>query len=121
MRSVILANMTSRHLTAEQIDRMIAVADRQFAYYCKAWQRCQDNHIPIDDPLAAGLCHVGEAVRVWREELVKMKQRLPQLYRPLAKMEKTQGLASVDLPDAHRQRDAARAVAEHAKRPTPPG
>jgi hypothetical protein len=112
--------VTSRDLTAEQIDRMIAVADRQFAYYRKAWQRCQDNRIPLDDPLATGLCHVGEAIRVWREKLVKMKQRLPQPYRPLAKMEKTQGLASVELPDAQRQRDAAAAIARHAKRPTPP-
>ena len=112
--------MTSRDLTGEQLDRLIRTADEHLAYYLRAWRRVQANDIPLDDPLAMGICETWNAVLAWRQRLVTLRERLPKLYRPLASPHRTSGLASKTQPWAERQRRAAAAVARHAARPTPP-
>src|SRR5687767_6771543 len=99
--------MTSRDLTGEQLDRLIHTANEQLAYYLRAWQRVQANNIPLDDPLAVGICETWNAITRWRGILVKLRHELPQLYRPLASPERTSGLAVRTQPWAERQRQAA--------------
>src|SRR5688572_23509479 len=112
--------MTLRDLTGEQLDRLIRDADRQFGYFSRAWRRCQANDIPLDDPLAIGICDVGAALKLWRDRLEQLKRQLPQHHRPLAKPTKNHGLREVEQPWAQQQRQAAEEVARHAERPSPP-
>ena len=112
--------MTSRDLTGEQLDRLIRTADEQLDYYLRAWRRVQANDIPLDDPLAVGICETWNAVARWRGTLVKLRNELPQPYRPLASPERTSGLAVRTQPWAERQRqEPVRVVRACGSRPTP--
>jgi hypothetical protein len=98
--------MTPRELTAEQLDQLIRTAERQLAYYCKAWRRVQAIGMPLNDPFALAICHVWEALDRWRAHLEQMKrERQPAGYH-----------TSEALPPAHEVTMGAQPTPEEVER-----
>jgi hypothetical protein len=54
--------------------------------------------MPLDDPLVQAVCRAWDGAAHVGQLIERLKRRLPQHYRALAKQMKTSGLAERDLP-----------------------
>jgi hypothetical protein len=94
--------------------------ERHHRYYLKLWRRAQANDMPLDDPFVQGICRAWDGVNQLAQIIERMKNQLPQHYRPLAKPTKTSGLAERELPWAEKQRQAAAEVEAQRTKPRAP-
>ena len=62
------------------------------AYYPALWRRAQANDMSLDDPFVQGICRAWDGVNQLAQIIERLKDQLPQHYRPLAKPTKTSGL-----------------------------
>jgi hypothetical protein len=112
--------MQSTELTREQLERMQRDVERHHRYYLNLWRRAQANDMPLDDPFLQGICRAWDGVNQLAQTIERLKNQLPQHYRPLAKPTKTRGLAERELPWAEKQRRAAAEVEAERKKPRAP-
>jgi hypothetical protein len=112
--------MRSTDLTRDQLERMERDVGRHQRYYLKLWRRAQANDMSLDEPFVVGICRAWEGVNQLALAIERLKDRLPQHYRPLAKPTRTSGLVERDLPWAGEQRRAAAEVDAVRKRPRAP-
>jgi hypothetical protein len=84
--------------------------ERHHRYYLKLWRRAQANDMPLNDPFVQGICRAWDGVNQLAQLIERMKNRLPQHYRPLAKSTKPSGLLERELPWAGEHRRAAEEV-----------
>ena len=102
--------MRSTELTREQLERMERDVERHHRYYLKLGRRAQANDMALHDPFVRRICRAWDGINQLAQTIERMKNQLPQHYRPLAKPTKRSGLAERDLPWAEKQRQAAAAV-----------
>ncbi len=112
--------MRSTELTRDQLERMQRDVERHHCYYLKLWRRAQANDMALDDPFVQGICRAGDGVNQLAQVIERMKNQLPQHYRPLAKTTKTCGLVERELPWAEKQRRAGAEVNAERQKPRSP-
>jgi hypothetical protein len=66
--------------------------ERHHRYYLKLWRRAQANDMALNDPFVQGICRAWDGVNQLAQIIERMKNRLPQHYRPLAKPTQSSGL-----------------------------
>ena len=93
-----LAVMRSTDLTRQQLERIERAVERHLRYYLSAWRRAQANDIPMDDPIVQGICVAWDGINELARTIERLKDQLPQPYRPLVEPTKTSGLAERELP-----------------------
>ena len=86
----------------------------------KLWRRAQANDMPLNDPFVQGICRAWDGVNQIAQMIERLKNQLPQHYRPLAKPTKTSGLSERELPWAEKQRRGAAEVEAARKKPRAP-
>ena len=112
--------MRSTELTREQLERMEREVERHHRYYLKLWRRAQANDMALNDPFVQGICRAWDGVNQLAQIIERLKNQLPQHYRPLAKPTKSSGLAERELPWAEKQRRAVAEMERERDKPRPP-
>lgn len=110
---------SSRELTDDQLQKLLAVAKRHRSYYLRLWDRCRSHGLGLEDDLARHACEAWNALACYAGVLEELRLSLPQPYRPLKAPWRTSGLASRREVWADQQDEAWRRVEEH-ERGAPP-
>jgi hypothetical protein len=77
--------MRTTELSRDQLERVERDIERRHRYYLKLWRRAQANDMALDDPFVQGICRAWDGVNQLAQLIERMKNQLPQHYRPLAK------------------------------------